>query len=83
MNQTRHVAARASLIVDPATLLASTMSAMRNPALYEDPDRFYIRRDHPRLHPVFGNGPHRAGNVTWHDRVRRYPPDHTDAGLHL
>lgn len=41
-------------------VLASTMSAMRDPALYEDPDRFDIRRDHPRLHPVFGNGPHRC-----------------------
>ncbi len=41
-------------------VLASTMSAMRDPALYEDPDRFDIRRDQPRLHPVFGNGPHRC-----------------------
>ena len=41
-------------------VLASTMSAMRDPALYDDPDRFDILRDHPRLHPVFGNGPHRC-----------------------
>jgi len=41
-------------------VLASTMSAMRDPTLYLDPDRFDIRRDHPRLHPVFGNGPHRC-----------------------
>ncbi len=60
MNQTRPVAARVPLIVDPATLLASKMSAMRDPALHEDPERFDIRRDHPRLHPVFGNGPNRC-----------------------
>ena len=41
-------------------VLASTMSAMRDPALFDDPDRFDIRRDHPRLQPVFGNGPHRC-----------------------
>lgn len=39
----------------------STLSAMRDPALYAEPDRFDIRRaDHPRLHPVFGLGPHRC-----------------------
>lgn len=39
----------------------NTMSAMRDPALYEAPDRFDIRRtDHPRLHAVFGLGPHRC-----------------------
>ena len=37
------------------------VSAMRDPALYENPDRFDIRRaDGPRLHPVFGLGPHRC-----------------------
>lgn len=42
-------------------LRLSTMSAMRDPALFADPDRFDIRRtDHPRLHPVFGLGPHRC-----------------------
>jgi cytochrome P450 len=42
-------------------LSVSTMSAMRDPALYADPGRFDIRRaDHPRLHPVFGLGPHRC-----------------------
>ncbi|MEJ8572519.1 cytochrome P450 [Microbaculum marinum] len=42
-------------------LRVSTMSAMRDPALYADPDRFDIRRcDHPRMHPVFGAGPHRC-----------------------
>ncbi len=46
----------------PGTVLRlSTMSAMRDPALYLDPDHFNIRRtDHPRLHMVFGLGPHRC-----------------------
>ena len=44
-----------------AVLHLSTMSAMRDPALYADPDRFDIRRtSHPRLHMVFGFGPHRC-----------------------
>lgn len=39
----------------------STMSAMRDPELYADPDQFDIfRKDHPRLHAVFGHGPHRC-----------------------
>lgn len=39
----------------------STMSAMRDERAYADPDRFDIaRQDHPRLHPVFGGGPHRC-----------------------
>ncbi len=48
--------------VPPGCLLAlTTMSAMRDPDLYADPDRFDIRRDdHPRLHPVFGAGAHRC-----------------------
>ena len=42
-------------------LRLSTMSALRDPALYSDPERFDIRRsDHPRLHLVFGSGPHRC-----------------------
>jgi cytochrome P450 len=42
-------------------LSLSTLSAMRDPALYADPDRFNIRRaDHPSRHPVFGGGPHRC-----------------------
>lgn len=44
-----------------ALLSLSTMSAMRDPAIYADPDRFDIRRtDHPRHHPVFGLGAHRC-----------------------
>lgn len=56
----------ADVVIDDITLppgvmlLASTMSAMRDPALYVDPDRFDIHRQHPRLHPVFGAGPHRC-----------------------
>jgi cytochrome P450 len=35
--------------------------AMRDPALYAEPDRFNIRRtDHPRRHLVFGAGAHRC-----------------------
>jgi cytochrome P450 len=42
-------------------LSLSTLSAMRDPALYSDPDSFNIRRnDHPRRHLVFGGGPHRC-----------------------
>lgn len=39
----------------------STMSAMRDPALYADPEHFNIRRtDHPKRHLVFGGGTHRC-----------------------
>ncbi|HPG21511.1 MAG TPA: cytochrome P450 [Amaricoccus sp.] len=50
------------LLVPAGVMLSvSTLSAMRDPALYADPGRFDIRRaDHPRLHPVFGLGPHRC-----------------------
>jgi cytochrome P450 family 103 len=42
-------------------LSVSTMSAMRDPALYFDPDKFDITRtDHPRRHMVFGAGVHRC-----------------------
>jgi cytochrome P450 len=42
-------------------LILSTLSAMRDPALYSDPDRFDISRtDHPRWHIVFGSGAHRC-----------------------
>lgn len=42
-------------------LSLSMMSAMRDEALYADPERFDIRRtDHPRLHLIFGGGPHRC-----------------------
>lgn len=44
-----------------SALRLSLLSAMRDPALHHDPEAFDIRRqDHPRLHPVFGYGPHRC-----------------------
>jgi cytochrome P450 family 103 len=42
-------------------LSMSTLSAMRDPAWYADPDRFDISRtDHPRRPMVFGAGSHRC-----------------------
>jgi cytochrome P450 len=42
-------------------LSLSTLSAMRDPALYCDPEEFNIRRmDHPRKHLAFGDGVHRC-----------------------
>ena len=42
-------------------LSISTMSAMRDSALYNEPDRFEITRsDHPRRPLVFGAGAHRC-----------------------
>ena len=39
----------------------STMSAMRDERIYDQPDVFDIRRtDHRRLHPIFGGGAHRC-----------------------
>ena len=42
-------------------LSLSMLSAMRDPQLYADPDRFDIERsDHPRRHLIFGAGSHRC-----------------------
>jgi cytochrome P450 len=42
-------------------LALSNISAMRDPALYANPDQFDITRtDHPRKHLVFGGGVHRC-----------------------
>ncbi len=42
-------------------MLMSTMSAMRDPGLYPDPDRFDLHRTGgPRAHMVFGGGVHRC-----------------------
>jgi cytochrome P450 family 103 len=39
----------------------SMMSAMRDEMVYQRADMFDIyRTDHPRLHPIFGGGPHRC-----------------------
>lgn len=44
-----------------AFITVNMMAAMRDPQIYADPDRFDIERtDHPRLHMVFGHGPHRC-----------------------
>lgn len=49
------------LVPAGSVLSLSTLSAMRDPALYTEPDRFNIRRtDHPRRHMVFGGGAHRC-----------------------
>src|SRR3569833_2929273 len=48
-------------LIAGSVLSLSTLSAMRDPALYVEPDRFNIRRaDHPRRHIVFGGGSHRC-----------------------
>jgi cytochrome P450 len=42
-------------------VILSTMSAMRDEAIYDRPDVFDIRRTaQPRLHPIFGSGSHRC-----------------------
>ncbi|WP_448952291.1 cytochrome P450 [Labrys neptuniae] len=42
-------------------LMLSTMSALRDPEIFGEPDRFDIRRtDHTRWHYVFGGGAHRC-----------------------
>jgi cytochrome P450 len=49
------------LVPRNSILSLSTLSAMRDPSQYVDPDRFNIRRtDHPRRHLVFGLGVHRC-----------------------
>jgi cytochrome P450 family 103 len=42
-------------------IAVSLLSALRDPEVYADPERFDITRsDHPRWHPVFGGGAHRC-----------------------
>jgi cytochrome P450 len=49
------------LVPRNSILSLSTLSAMRDPGQYVDPDRFNIRRtDHPRRHLIFGFGVHRC-----------------------
>ncbi len=49
-------------VVPKGTILAwSLISSMRDPEVYNDPDRFDIfRTDHPRWSPAFGAGAHRC-----------------------
>lgn len=47
------------LVPEGSALRLSLLSALRDPALHHAPDVFDMRRrDNPRLHPVFGHGPH-------------------------
>ncbi|WP_454719049.1 cytochrome P450 [Caulobacter segnis] len=55
------------IVLDGGTIPAgrlvslSTLSAMRDPARFADPDAFVVdRADHPRWHLVFGGGAHRC-----------------------
>jgi cytochrome P450 len=42
-------------------IAVSLLSALRDPEVYADPERFDITRtDHPRWHPIFGAGAHRC-----------------------
>jgi hypothetical protein len=42
-------------------IAVSLISALRDPDVYAEPDRFDITRsDHPRWHPIFGAGAHRC-----------------------
>jgi cytochrome P450 len=42
-------------------IAVSLLSALRDPEVYAEPDRFDITRsDHPRWHPIFGGGAHRC-----------------------
>jgi cytochrome P450 len=42
-------------------IAVSLLSALRDPDVYADPERFDITRtDHPRWHPIFGGGAHRC-----------------------
>jgi hypothetical protein len=42
-------------------IAVSLLSALRDPEVYAEPDRFDIARsDHPRWHPIFGGGAHRC-----------------------
>jgi cytochrome P450 family 103 len=50
-----------AIIPAGAFVTLSTMSGMRDERAYDNPDVFNIRRVcQPRLHPIFGGGPHRC-----------------------
>ncbi|XDA97026.1 cytochrome P450 [Sulfitobacter sp. LCG007] len=58
---TKSLTVREFTLAPGVLLRLSTLSALRDPLLYSEPERFDIRRtDHPRLHSVFGLGPHRC-----------------------
>jgi len=49
-----HVIPRGSM------LILSTMSALRDPCVFPEPDVFSLERNRPRWHPVYGDGEHRC-----------------------
>jgi cytochrome P450 family 103 len=50
-----------TILPEGAFLTLSTMSAMRDETVYDDPDVFDIGRvKRPRVHPIFGSGVHRC-----------------------
>jgi hypothetical protein len=49
------------LVPSGTPIAVSLLSALRDPEVYAEPDRFDIwRTDHPRWHPIFGGGAHRC-----------------------
>lgn len=48
------------LIPRGSVLLLSTMSALRDPLQFPNPDEFDLHRERPRWHPVYGDGEHRC-----------------------
>jgi cytochrome P450 family 103 len=58
---TEDIAVGAAVIPSGQLVTFSTMSGMRDEGAYARPDEFDIHRtDQPRLHPIFGAGPHRC-----------------------
>ncbi len=60
----RYVAGDISLdgrtIPGGSVAVLSLMSAMRDPTCHAEPDIFFVGRENPRWHPVFGEGAHRC-----------------------
>ena len=48
------------LIPRGSVLLLSTMSALRDPLQFPQPNEFDLHRERPRWHPVYGDGEHRC-----------------------
>lgn len=55
-----HIELDGHVIPRGSPLLLSTMSALRDPVSYVDPDRFNLTRPMGKWHPVFGGGEHRC-----------------------